>query len=323
MATVVITGGTGLIGTALTNALVQKGYEVIILSRSPKSSSQKNISYAVWNVEQQAIDEDAIKKGDHIIHLAGANVAEKRWTEQRKQEIVDSRVKSGELIVKALKAIPNKVKAVFSSSGIGYYGPDHTPGPSPKGEGSKPTHDTFPVAEGRKAFIETDPPFNDFLGTTVQEWERAIEAVTDLGKRLVIFRTGIVLSNEGGAYKEFKNPLKFGLATILGSGKQIVSWIHIDDLAGLYIEAIENEKWNGIYNAVSPYPVTNKELINEIAKGRFHISAKVPSFVLKIVLGEMSIEVLKSTTVSAEKIQRQGFQFLYPAIDIAVKNLRE
>jgi uncharacterized protein len=304
MATVIITGGTGLIGTALTKALVQKGYEVIILSRSPKSPAQKNVSYAVWNIEKQAIDEDAIKRADYIVHLAGANVADKRWTEKRKQEIVDSRVKSGDLIVKALKEVPNTIKAVLSSSGIGYYGPDQQ-------------------SSNSKAFVETDAPFSDFLATTVVQWEGAITPVEKLSKRLVIFRTGIVLSDEAGAYKEFKKPLKFGVASVLGSGKQVVSWIHIDDLVRLYIEAIENEDWTGIYNAVAPNPVTNKQLIKEIAsqnKG-FHIAASVPSFVLKAVLGEMSIEVLKSTTVSSEKIENKGFQFLYPSIGGAVASL--
>ncbi|HTM93442.1 MAG TPA: TIGR01777 family oxidoreductase [Flavisolibacter sp.] len=304
MATVLITGGTGLIGTALTKALVQKGYEVIILSRSKKSSPQKNISYAVWDVNNQTIDEEAVKRADYIVHLAGANVGEKRWTGKRKKEIVDSRVDSGRLLVNALSEIPNKVKAVISSSAMGYYGPDtETPNPKP--------------------FVETAPPHNDFLATTVVQWEAAIEPVKNLGKRLVLFRTGIVLSNEGGAYKEFKKPLQFGLASILGSGKQIVSWIHIDDLIRLYIEAIENEKYNGVYNAVAPNPVSNKDLIKEIATQtkKFHITAKVPAFALKIILGEMSIEVLKSTTVSSEKVQQEGFQFLYPTIRDAVASL--
>jgi len=305
MATILITGGTGMIGTALTKVLVQRGYEVIILSREKRKSTEKNIFYALWDVNKQTIDEDAVKKADYIIHLAGANVGEKRWTKKRKKEIVDSRAKSGELLVKALKEIPNKVKAVISSSAIGYYGPD-------------------PQIPNAKPFVETDSPFNDFLATTVQQWEHAIKPVEELGKRLVFFRTGIVLSNEGGAYREFKKPLKFGVASILGSGKQIVSWIHIDDLVRLYLEAIENDKWNGIYNAVSPNPVSNKQLIKEIARQSkgFYITAKVPSFVLKIVLGEMSIEVLKSTTVSSKKIQEQSFQFLYPTIQDAVKKLR-
>jgi uncharacterized protein len=304
MATVLITGGTGLIGTALTKALVQKGHEITILSRSKKPSSQKNISYAVWDIDNQTIDEEAIKKADYIVHLAGANVGEKRWTRNRKKEIVDSRVNSGKLLVKALNKIPNKVKAVISSSAMGYYGPD----------ADKPNS---------KPFVETGPPHNDFLATTVVQWEAAIEPVRNSGKRLVLFRTGIVLSNEGGAYKEFKKPLQFGLASILGSGKQMVSWIHIDDLVRLYIEAIENEKYNGVYNAVTPNPVSNKELIKEIAKQtkRFYITAKVPSFVLKTVLGEMSIEVLKSTTVNSEKVQKAGFHFLYPTINDAVTSL--
>ena len=160
MATVVITGGTGLIGTALTKALAAKGYNVIILSRSRKQSSEKNIFYAVWDLSKQTIDEDAIKNADYIVHLAGANVGEKRWTEKRKKEIVDSRVDSGNLLVKALKEIPNKIKAVISSSAMGYYGPDsNTPGAKP--------------------FAETDPPYKDFLATTVVKWEGAIKPVTD------------------------------------------------------------------------------------------------------------------------------------------------
>jgi uncharacterized protein (TIGR01777 family) len=304
MTTVLITGGTGLIGSALTKALVQKGYEVIILSRSKRYSAHDNISYAVWNLHKQTIDEQALKKANYIVHLAGANVGEKRWTNKRKKEIVDSRVNGGKLLTKALRELPNAVKAVISSSAIGYYGPDpETPKPKP--------------------FVENNPPYNDFLATTVVQWEAAIEPVQNSGKRLVLFRTGIVLSNEGGAYKDFKKTLQFGLASILGSGKQIVSWIHIDDLVRLYIDAIENEKYNGVYNAVTPNPVSNKQLIKEIARQtkKFYLAAKVPSFVLKTIFGELSIEVLKSTTVSSGKVQNEGFHFLYPTISDAVNSL--
>ena len=301
MATVLIAGGTGLIGTALTKALVQKNYEVIILSRSKKSVSEKNISYSVWDINSQTIDEEAVKKADYIIHVAGANVGDTRWTKKRKKEIVDSRVKSSELLVKSLQKIPNKIRAVISSSAIGYYGPDpQVPNPRP--------------------FVETDSPFNDFLAKTVKDWETAMQPIKELGKRLVFFRTGIVLSNEEGAYTKFKKPLKFGLNPILGNGQQMISWIHIDDLVGLYIEAIKNENWHGVYNAVAPNPVSNQQLMKEMAKQAkgFHITARIPSPVLKIVLGEMSIEVLKSTTVSAEKVQKAGFKFLFPTIQEAV-----
>jgi uncharacterized protein (TIGR01777 family) len=194
MTTVLITGGTGMIGSALTKALTEKAYKVIILTRKAKPSTGI-ISYKEWDVEKGVIDRDSIAEADYIIHLAGANVADGRWTEKRKKEIVDSRVKSGELLVRSLKETPNKVKAVLSASAIGWYGPDpHVPNPTP--------------------FVETDRMDDSFLGATSKLWEASIQPVLEFDKRLVIFRIGIVLSNEGGAYAEFKKPLNFSAATI-------------------------------------------------------------------------------------------------------------
>ena len=301
MATICITGGSGLVGKALTAYLSAKGHAIIILGRSAKSNSNNSVTYKQWDPASGTIDSDAIAKSDYIFHLAGAGVAEKRWTAKRKEEIRKSRVDGSALLVKSLTEIPNKVQAVISASAIGWYGPDQS-----------------------KAFIETDPPYNDFLGNTCVDWENSIEPVSALGKRLVKLRTGIVLSNDGGAFVEFKKTLKFGLASILGTGKQIVSWIHILDLVRLYEYAMENHQLNGVFNAVAPTPVSNKDLTVAIAKkmrGAAYITVPVPSFVLKVVLGEMSIEVLKSATVSAAKIQQTGFQFSFPTIEAAVNEL--
>ena len=307
MSTIVITGGTGLIGTAITKALVAKGHAVIILSRNPEQqkTSLNNVSFAKWDVTKQEIDYTAIEKAQSIIHLAGAGIADKRWTSRRKNEILESRVKGSDLLVKSLNEVPNNVQAIISASAIGHYGPD------------KPDSD--------KEFTESDPHSEDFLGQTCKKWEDSIKPVQQLNKRLVIFRTGIVLSNEGGALIEFKKPLNFGLATILGDGRQVISWIHIDDLVRLYITAMENENFNGVYNAVAPQPVTNKELVLILAKevrGKFFIPIYVPSFILKWVLGELSIEVLKSATVSNKKVRAAGFSFLYPTIHSAISALK-
>ncbi len=307
MATVLITGGTGLIGRALTKALLEKGYEVIILTRSPAKSTThtSRLSYAAWDLTAQMVDAAAIIKADHIIHLAGAGVADQRWTKKRKQEIVESRVKSGELLVKTLKETANKVQSVISSSAIGWYGPNDK--------------------EQNRGFTEDASPAPDFLGQTCKQWEASIEPVTQLGKRLVKLRTGIVLSKDGGALKEFLKPLHYGIASILGTGRQMISWIHIDDMVRLYITAIEKETMSGVYNAVAPSPVTNKQLIMALARkkrGRFFIPVYVPSFLLKIMLGEMSVEVLKSTTVSCEKLSKDGFVFQYPTITAAVNDIK-
>jgi hypothetical protein len=303
MATVLITGGTGLIGKNLTAQLTAKGYKVIILSRNPKKYEQNSqIKYALWDVEKQQIDASAIAEADHIIHLAGAGVMEKRWTEKYKKEIIDSRIKSSQLLIKGLTATDNNVKTVVSASAIGWYGKDKKP---------------------IKPFEEKDVADDSFLGETCKLWEESIEPVTQLNKRLVKLRLGIVLSNDGGALVEFKKPLQFGIAAILGTGKQMISWIHIDDICRMFIYAIENNI-SGSFNAAAPQPVTNKTLTLKLAdlmRKKFYIPVYVPQFILKFVLGQRSIEILKSTTVSDEKIRSAGFTFLYPSIDAALKDL--
>ncbi|HKH63592.1 MAG TPA: TIGR01777 family oxidoreductase [Flavitalea sp.] len=310
MATILVSGGTGLIGTSLTKLLLEKGHKAIILTRNLKRAIDKQVAderltYARWNAEEQSIDRDAVEKADYIVHLAGENIADKRWTEKRKKQIVQSRIQSSGLLVKALKEIPNNVKAVISASAIGWYGPDK--------EKKTPT-----------PFVETDPAGKSFLGDTCTWWEESIKPVKLLGKRLVTFRFGIVLANDGGAFAEFKKPVRFGIASIFGSGKQVVSWIHIDDLCRLITFAIENQQIEGVYNAVAPKPATNKELMLQLAqhmRGKTFLPVHVPAWVLKTMLGEMSVEILKSATVSSEKVQQTGFQFLYPQIDAALNEL--
>lgn len=361
MPTVTITGGTGMIGTALTHLLIDKGYRVIILSRKslpgnrpakqesqaseefqafldgPQASAAQDPQLAAgspgaypqgatdpqsaaafygrsagpglqrlrWDPAAGYIDLAAISQADYIIHLAGAGVADHRWTARRKKVIEESRVKTGELLVKALREAPNNVKAVISASGIGWYGADpQVPNPRP--------------------FEETDPADGAFLGHTCQQWEAAISPVTALGKRLAILRTGLVLSRQGGALAEFKKPLRFGVAAILGSGRQVFSWIHIEDLCRMYLRAIEDEEWSGVYNAVAPTPVPDRTLAMELArrlKGRYFVPVFVPSFLLKMIVGEMSVEVLKSATVSTAKVRAAGFQCIYPTLETALDNL--
>ncbi|MBC7934284.1 MAG: TIGR01777 family protein [Rhizobacter sp.] len=304
MSTILITGGTGMVGKALTRYLSLKGHHIIILSRTASQNKiNDNVEFAEWNVEQQQIDIAAVQRADHIIHLAGASVFAKRWTTAYKKEIEESRTLSSRLLANTLRDHSNQVKTVVSSSAIGWYGADKIPG---------------------HYFIEEEPADSDFLGRTCAVWEQSIEPATQSGVRLVILRTGIVLSNGDGFLAPIQQGLRFGMATITGSGKQVVSWIHIDDLCRMFLYAIDNGLMNGAFNAVATHPVTMKALVLKEAalkKGNFFIPLHVPDFALKMVLGERSIEALKSTTVSNNKIKDRGFTFLHPTIDGALESL--
>lgn len=303
MTTVLITGGTGLVGHKLSSFLAEKEYQVIILTRNPANrEDKKNISYAAWDPNAKSIDTDAVKKADFIIHLAGAPVMEKKWTPAYKKEIAESRIKSSLLLSETLKNNPHHVQAIISSSAIGWYGPDKN---------------------DQHAFVETDPPAPDFLGQTCLQWEQSIESAEQQNVRVCKLRTGIVLAEKEGALEEFIKPLKLGVATILGNGKQMISWIHVDDLCAMFHHMMTNNL-SGSYNAVAPEPVSNKKLVLTLAKilkGTFFIPVHVPIPVLKLVLGERSIEVLKSAKVSADKVLGTGFKFQYPDIDTALLDI--
>ncbi len=307
-----ITGGTGLVGMALSGMLVKDGYNVTVLSRKPIAASdepgvegQGHIKFATWDVKAGTIDIAALQQADHIIHLAGAGVMNKKWTQEFRQEIRDSRTKSSELIINTLRNNPNKVQSVISASATGWYKED-------------------PIGSIANPHTEEEPADDSFLGETCRLWEAGIQPVRALGKRSVRLRIGIVLSNKGGALQEFEKPLKFGIAGILGNGKQIVSWIHIDDLCRLFIYAMKHDQLTGSFNAVAPNPVSNKELTLTLAKkrnGNTFISMPVPTFILKMMMGARSTEILKSNNVSDEKIRKSGYQFLYPTIDSALQDL--
>lgn len=295
---VLITGGTGFVGRNLTNLLVEEGYEVSILSRSEKEN-KPSISYYVWDVKKQVIDEKAVLEADFIIHLAGENIAGKRWTSQRKKAIIDSRVQPVQLIKTVLDKHNKKLDAFISASAIGIYGAQN---------GSRICH-------------ETRKPGTDFLGTTCVKWEAAADTVSPFVNRIVKIRTGLVLGKNEGFLKKIIPVFKWKLGAVLGSGKQYMPWIHIDDLCGIYLHAIRNSEMNGAYNAAINDNVTNTIFSITLAKvlGDTIWLPNVPSFVLKLAMGEMSKIVLKGRRVSSEKVVSTGFQFKYKDLAIALR----
>ncbi len=296
-----ITGGSGFVGQHLARLLVREGYRVIIFTRTiTQKRKEDTYHYAVWNPATGNIDTDALKTLDAVVNLAGAGIAEKRWTKKRKKELVHSRTDATRFLIAQLRLHAPACNIFLSASATGYYGSD-TPGMIP--------------------FAEDAPASIDFLGQLCAGWEAAANNATDFA-RVVICRFGIILGKEGGAFPSFRRPVDFGIAPVLGNGKQMISWIHVFDLASLLLHVLQ-QPVSGVFNAVAPHPVTQKGLIKTIAKekGGLHISVPAPAFVLKTALGEMATELLKSCTVSGDKIRSTGFRFQYPAIDAAVRNL--
>ena len=299
--TVLITGGSGLLGRPLTRMLLQKGYAVHQLSRHPELHGNPRITMFKWDIETNEIDENCLIGVEAIIHLAGEGIAEKRWTSNRKQQIVHSRTDSIRLLYDRLKLHQNhSVKTVISASAIGYYGD-----------------------RANELLREGDAPGHGFLPDACIAWENAVDEAVHLNLRVVKLRTGIVLSAEGGALPEMAGPVKKGLGSPLGSGRQWMSWIHLQDVIRMYTYVLENQEMNGVYNMTAPNPVTNREMTYALARlfDKKIWLPKVPAVGLKIVLGELSALVLDSAKVSSSKIAAQGFKFDYPNLNDALKEI--
>ena len=299
MAKVLITGGTGLIGRHLYKKLLEKGYDVAILSRS-KQQDPKIRTYT-WDLDASEIEREAIESADYIVHLAGTNIGDKRWTAKRKQSIIDSRVKTTELIFSKIKAQNKKLKAFISASGIGYYS----------------------ASPSDRIFVETDAPGKNFLAEVCRQWEQSADQFKTLAIRTVIIRTGVVLTRRGGALSKMITPVKMGIGSGLGHGRQYMPWIHINDLCNIYIKAIEDTQMQGVFNAVAPDHKTNIQFIKTLARvlNRPFWFPKVPAFMLKLMFGEMSGIILKGNRVSAKKIEETGYEFLFPNLEAAFTNL--
>lgn len=292
---VLISGGSGLLGTKITEKLLEIGCEVLHLS-SRKNYTHKNVKCFYWNVEEEYIDEKAFEGIHVIIHLAGAGIAEKKWTKSRKKIILESRVNSAKLLLKYAKFHAHDLQQFIGASAIGFYG------------------------ESDVTLKEDAPNGDSFLAEVCQQWEESYD-LEDKFVTKTIFRIGLVLAKEGGALKEMIKTLPFFVG-VLGSGQQIYSWIHIDDLAAMFVHAIEKKDLLGIYNAVAPHPCTQKVMAKSLAKLYKSISLPTPVFALKLVLGEMSSLVLESQHCSADKILASGFQFNFPRLENALVKLK-
>ncbi len=295
---ILITGASGLVGSRLTALLLQKGYQVSHLGRAKKSGAVPSF---VWDVENGTIDSAAFEGVNTIIHLAGAGVADRRWTAERKKEILDSRTQSTQLLFEFLKSNRHSVRSFISASAIGIYG----------------------FVNHEKVFAEESAPANDYLAQVVKQWEASVDQINSLGVRVAKLRIGIVLSDKGGALTEMARPIRLGIGSPLGSGDQYISWIHLDDLCEMFIKAVEDETLSGAYNAVGPRWHTNRELTKAIAKvlKRPLLLPPVPAFVLKIIVGEMADIVLGGSKVSSKKIEATGFKFKFTDLEEALKDL--
>ena len=297
---VLITGGTGFVGRSLTDLLLRNGFSVSILSRS-KRQDKKDISYYIWDIKNQTIEDAAVNNADYIIHLAGENIAGERWTEKRKKAIVASREDSIKLIHNVLAKQNHKVSAFISASAIGIYG----------------------AINGEAICKESTPPASDFLGRTCQIWEAAVDTIGQLGIRTVKVRTGLVLGEGDGLIKKLKPIFKYRLGAPLGSGKQYMPWIYIDDLCEIYLKAINDDTVRGPYNAAIQDDTDNIAFSRTFAAvyGYKMWLPHVPAAIIKLGMGQMSKIVLTGRRVSSEKIRKTGFTFKITDIEEALRKV--
>ncbi|MEO9872339.1 TIGR01777 family oxidoreductase [Ekhidna sp.] len=297
--TVLITGGTGLVGTQLSELLTSKGYTVTHLSRNP---TQKGYQTFYWNVKKMEIDDEAITSADAIIHLAGAGVSDKRWSAEWKKEIYDSRIDSTRLLKEKVAELNPKLKHFTSASAIGYYGWD----------------------SGDKLVDEESEKGDGFLADVVEDWEKEVDTFKELDIKISKVRIGIVLSERGGALVELMKPIKFGLGAPLAPGDQHMSWIHIQDLCGIFAHTLENSV-EGIFNGVAPSPHTNKEFTKSVANqlNKSLWLPNVPKFALRLIVGEMADILVGGNRVSSRKIEEAGFNFQFVSLNSALQDLLE
>jgi len=299
MKNILITGGTGLIGMELSRLLKSKGYTVSHLSRR----ANKNAEFPAyqWDINAQTLDETAIEQTDAIIHLAGASLVDKRWTAAYKKVMIDSRTKSLELLHKYIKRRSSPLKTLVSASAVGFYG------------------------EGGDKWLDEEaaPQPGDFKSDCCVLWENAAKALESNVGRLAILRVGIVLSTKGGALEKMAMSFKANVGSYFGDGSMYYPWIHIDDMRRMFAYALEEDHVRGIYNGVSPNPVTNKEFIQTIPKalGKKAMLVPTPRLAIRLAMGEMSSVVLHSNRVSAQKILDTGFQFKHEELLGALKDV--
>lgn len=289
--------GKGLVAEHLSARLIELGHNVSFLSRR-ETDTEKHIYK--WDINKGYIDPKALVNVNTIVHLAGANIGAKRWTNERKELIISSRVDSAKLLLTKINEYEINLDHFVSASAVGFYGAQ--------------TSDTI--------FTENDSPINDFLSKVCQKWEQSADQFSQVSNYVTKLRIGVVLSPNGGALDKMLAPIKMGLGSPLGSGNQYLPWIHIDDLIGIFIHILEN-KLSGAYNAVAPEHITNKEFLRQCAKilKKPFFMPKVPEFVLRLALGEMSEMITKGSRVSSKKIQSSGYNYQYSDLISALKDI--
>ncbi|HEX8119819.1 MAG TPA: TIGR01777 family oxidoreductase [Solirubrobacteraceae bacterium] len=299
MARVTLTGATGRIGLSLVDALVARGDEVTVLTRRPERAAHKlpsAVAAHAWDPTAGPAPADALAGRDAIVHLAGEDVAQ-RWSAKVKEEIRASREAGTRNLVAGIASAGPRPKALVSASAAGYYGP----------------RDDEPVAEDAA-------PGDDFLAQVVVAWEREAAAAEALGLRVALMRTGVVLSADAGALKKMLPPFKLGVGGPVAGGRQYIPWVHLDDVVGMYLAAIDDERWSGPVNVVAPGAVSNRDFSKALGRALHRPAlAPVPGAALKLLYGEMSQIVLTGVNMVPRRAQELGYAFRHPQVQEALE----